>query len=340
MLRVGLLAVVLVGLSFCSGEERLYDDTLRLVPYINRVQSSWTAGENIRFRGVSMRSIARMMGNRPLSREETLTIPLADSRLLPLSIPDSFDARAQWGKLCPTIGTIEDQSECGSCWAFGMTEAAQDRICIHSEGKLRPQLSVNDVMTCCVLCGFGCNGGYSYFAWRYWVKQGIVTGSNYTAKTGCQPYHFPPCEHHVSPPHPHFKPCPSTGYPTPPCYHGCHKGYAKTYKEDKHFGSKAYRVGEDVEAIQKEILTNGPVAASFYVYEDFLHYKSGVYQHVTGKYEGGHAIKILGWGEENGKAYWLVANSWNYDWGDKGFFKILRGKDECGIEEGITAGLP
>ena len=33
---------------------------------------------------------------------------------------------------------------------------------------------------------------------------------------------------------------------------------------------------------------------------------------------GGHAIRILGWGTENGTPYWLVANSWNTDWGDKG----------------------
>lgn len=36
---------------------------------------------------------------------------------------------------------------------------------------------------------------------------------------------------------------------------------------------------------------------------------------------GGHAIKILGWGEENGTPYWLAANSWNTDWGDKGATK-------------------
>lgn len=43
-----------------------------------------------------------------------------------------------------------------------------------------------------------------------------------------------------------------------------------------------------------------------------------MYQHVTGEMLGGHAIKILGWGEENGTPYWLAANSWNSDWGDKG----------------------
>lgn len=33
---------------------------------------------------------------------------------------------------------------------------------------------------------------------------------------------------------------------------------------------------------------------------------------------GGHAIRILGWGVENEVPYWLVANSWNVDWGDNG----------------------
>lgn len=66
----------------------------------------------------------------------------------------------------------------------------------------------------------------------------------------------------------------------------------------------------------------------------------GVYKHVAGKVLGGHAIRILGWGVENNTPYWLVANSWNSDWGDNGFFKILRGSDECGIEGQINAGIP
>lgn len=55
---------------------------------------------------------------------------------------------------------------------------------------------------------------------------------------------------------------------------------------------------------------------------------------------GGHAVKIIGWGVENNIDYWLVANSWNTDWGDNGFFKIKRGNDECGFEGEISAGIP
>ena len=45
---------------------------------------------------------------------------------------------------------------------------------------------------------------------------------------------------------------------------------------------------------------------------------TGVYQHTSGHMLGGHAIRILGWGTEEGTPYWIVANSWNTDWGDKG----------------------
>ena len=63
-------------------------------------------------------------------------------------------------------------------------------------------------------------------------------------------------------------------------------------------------------------MTFGPVEAAFSVYEDFLAYKSGVYQQKSGSPLGGHAVKILGWGVENETPYWLVANSWKEDWGD------------------------
>lgn len=51
---------------------------------------------------------------------------------------------------------------------------------------------------------------------------------------------------------------------------------------------------------------------------------SGVYQHESGAALGGHAIKILGWGTENNTPYWLVANSWNSDWGDNGKYEWMK----------------
>lgn len=63
---------------------------------------------------------------------------------------------------------------------------------------------------------------------------------------------------------------------TPKCVEQCEKGYKIVYKKDRHFGTKAYSITEDVQQIQKEIMTNGPVEAAFTVYQDLLQYKSGI----------------------------------------------------------------
>lgn len=154
---------------------------------------------------------------------------------------------------------------------------------------------------------------------------------------GCRPYEIEPCEHHVNGTRP---PC-SQGK-TPRCEHQCESSYSVDYAKDKHFGAKSYSVNKNPVDIQREIMTNGPVEGAFTVYEDLILYKSGVYQHVHGRALGGHAIRILGWGVwgDSKVPYWLIGNSWNTDWGDNGFFRILRGEDHCGIESEISAGLP
>merc|ERR1711988_268186 len=92
--------------------------------------------------------------------------------------------------------------------------------------------------------------------------------------------------------------------------------------------------------IMQAIMTGGPVETAFDVYSDFENYAGGIYHHVSGGSVGGHAVKLVGWGVENSEKYWKVANSWNPYWGEKGYFRIRRGTNECGVEYQAVASAP
>ncbi|TGZ62830.1 hypothetical protein CRM22_007235 [Opisthorchis felineus] len=222
-------------------------------------------------------------------------------------LPESFDARTNWPH-CPSISEIRDQSSWGSCCTFGAVEAMSDRLCIHSKGAFNKSLSAVD------------------------LTHGIVTGGS----KECRSYPFPSCEHRGKGQYP---PCPHQLYPTPECIKHCDTKEID-YEKDKTRANISYNVYPAEQAIMKEIMLRGPVGAIFHVYEDFQDYKSGVYFHVWGGHLGEHGIRILGWGEEDGVPYWLIANSWNEDWSEKGYMRVLRGRNECGIADQVTAGLP
>nr|QED55360.1 cathepsin B [Fasciola gigantica] len=333
--------VLLTGVILTSGAENERKSIPMFQPlsdemiwYINhKANTTWKAGRNGRF--TQPYEVKKMLG----------TIPDPNGFRLPLMcvlgsdsydpLPKEFDAATKWPH-CSSIVEIRDQSSCGSCWAFGAVEAMSDRICIASQGKHTPVLSAENMVDCCTSCGMGCNGGFPPKAWEYWKKQGVVTGGLFESNVGCQPYSFPPCEHHVIGPRP---PC-NQDVTTPACKHTCRPGYNMTYQKDKWYARTVYKVPADEHRIMRELLTNGPMEVSFEVYGDFPSYKSGVYQHVSGGLLGGHAVRLVGWGEDDGVPYWRIANSWNTDWGDGGYFKILRGKNECGIESDVNAGLP
>ncbi|XP_056419824.1 cathepsin B isoform X1 [Hyla sarda] len=302
-----------------------------VVNYINKLNTTWKAGHN--FPNGDINYVRRLCGTLLGGKKLPVRYLFSDQ----IDLPENFDSRENWPN-CPTIKEIRDQGSCGSCWAFGAVEAISDRVCVHSNGKLNVEVSAEDLLSCCGgECGMGCNGGYPSGAWQYWTEKGLVSGGLYDSHIGCRPYSIPPCEHHVNGSRPS---CKGEEGDTPRCEKKCEEGYGTDYSTDKHFGSKSYGVPSSQKEIMAEIYKNGPVEGAFTVYEDFPTYKSGVYRHVTGEEIGGHAIKILGWGVENGTPYWLCANSWNTDWGDKGFFKILRGEDHCGIESEIVAGVP
>ena len=42
-------------------------------------------------------------------------------------------------------------------------------------------------------------------------------------------------------------------------------------------------------------------------------------------------VAIVGYGTEGTTDYWVVKNSYGLYWGEKGYFRIVRGRNSCGI---------
>ncbi|CAG9328378.1 unnamed protein product [Blepharisma stoltei] len=214
--------------------------------------------------------------------------------------PASFDSRNQWPSC---IHPILNQEQCGSCWAFGATEALSDRLCIGSKGSINVVLSPQYLVDCDHL-NLGCNGGNPDLAWSFMKSKGVPAYScvSYTGANGK---------------------CPST------CDDGSEFQFYKAASVNTYSGPSS---------IQAAILAGGPVETGFSVYQDFMSYSGGIYKHTTGDYLGGHAVKIIGWGNQNGTNYWICANSWGTSWGLQGFFWIAFG--QCGIDSQAVAGSP
>ncbi|XP_058815036.1 cathepsin B [Topomyia yanbarensis] len=289
---------------------------------IQNLTKTWTPGRNLL-------PAAFYKGGVRLEHQEKLRLPLGILLLeSTVDLPESFDAREKWPG-CPSLREVRNQGCCGSCWAVSAASAMTDRWCIHSQNNSQYSFGSFDLMACCQECGDGCDGGNLGPAWQYWVERGISSGGPYNSRKGCHPYPIDVCHSQ------------DEEDDTPKCSKKCQMNYNQTSAgRDLRYGREAYSVAINEKRIMDEIFLNGPVQAAFKVYRDFKAYKSGVYRHVWGPFESGHAIKMLGWGIENNVKYWLCANSWGEDWGDNGFFKIIRGENHLGIEEDIHAGLP
>eukprot|EP01116_Phalansterium_solitarium_P008555 TRINITY_DN22482_c0_g1_i1.p1 TRINITY_DN22482_c0_g1~~TRINITY_DN22482_c0_g1_i1.p1 ORF type:complete len:326 (-),score=86.12 TRINITY_DN22482_c0_g1_i1:238-1215(-) len=298
---------------------------LSIVERVNSAATTWTAHANPHWDGWTIDGVKRLLGAKVKPHDPSVARPL---RELPAGIPENFDGHLAWPEGC--IGYVRDQGRCGSCWIFGAVESMSDRICIASNGSTLVNISAYDELTC--NGGGGCEGGEAEEAFDYAVREGVVD-------EGCAPYLCPNNQdngHCVLTCTVEQQPC-LNFVNTPSCKKTCQNG--AVWKNSKHFMTKYYDLNSN--KIEQEIMTHGPVAAAFTVYEDFLSYKSGVYQHTTGDALGGHVIKIIGFGTTaDGTKYWQCQNSWTTYWGDGGYFQILRGSDECGIEDDVSAAIP
>jgi len=93
--------------------------------------------------------------------------------------------------------------------------------------------------------------------------------------------------------------------------------------------------------MKAEIYHRGPIGCGIMVTPLFLNYTQGVYQEWTPFISINHEIAVVGWGaNDDGTQYWIGRNSWGTSWGEGGFFRILMGRDNIGIETNCDWGVP
>ncbi|XP_066156431.1 cathepsin L-like [Euwallacea fornicatus] len=212
-----------------------------------------------------------------------------------VKLPDSVDWRDE-GAVTP----VKDQGHCGSCWSFSATGALEGQH--FRRTKQLVSLSEQNLVDCSVKYGNnGCNGGLMDNAFRY-IKdnRGIDTEKSYPYKAEDEKCHFIP------------------------------KNVGATDKGFVDIESGSER------DLKSAVATVGPVSIAIDAsHESFQLYSDGVYYDPSCSSQMlDHGVLVVGYGtdENTQQDYWLVKNSWGSTWGQQGYIKIARNKDNhCGV---------
>lgn len=198
------------------------------------------------------------------------------------------------------VGPVKNQGSCGSCWAF-CTVANLEGLYYIKHGELL-RFSEQQLVDCDTL-DEGCNGGLMEYSFE-WIKQngGLCLENDYP-----------------------YKGSEAT------CKTSCEKVVKVT--------DWTLLDSTDEEVIKDYLYNTGPLAVALNA-DTLQYYSSGVLSSSTSSCDPAgmnHGVTITGYGVDNGTKYWKVKNSWGASWGEKGYFRILRGKGTCGINTYITS---
>ncbi|XP_078140383.1 dipeptidyl peptidase 1-like isoform X1 [Centroberyx gerrardi] len=292
-----------------------YKNNLDFADSINSAQSSWKATSNLNHETYTLEELLYRAGG-PASRIPIRVSPARvtdDVAKMAAALPEHWDWRDVNG--VNFLSPVRDQGSCGSCYSFAIMGMLEARVRILTNNSETPIFSPQHVVSCSQYSQ-GCDGGFPYLIVKYIQDFGIVDES-------CFPYigKNSPC-----------------GVPQ-----NCSRLYTAEYS---YVGGFYGGCNED--AMMLELVQNGPMAVAFQVYPDFYNYQEGIYHHtfVRSSFNPfeltNHAVVLVGYGHYNmtGEKYWIVKNSWGTGWGDKGFFRIRRGSDECAIESIAVAATP
>jgi len=305
-----------------------------------RQEKTWTAKAYPRWAGKSMKEVNEMMGlKRSYSRAEAgknllePTQPISSSSksfmqtarrhdnaknattAVKTKFPKTFDWRnATDGK--NYLDPVMDQGACGSCYVVAMTRMLTARHKIATKDPEAVPFSINYPLFCSEY-NQGCNGGYGFLVAKWSEDVGMVpaTCARYNVNDG------------------------KCGIPK-----DCIGPNEKRWRASNPRYVGGFYGAASVENMMQELYTKGPMSAGLEPADDFMFYESGVYQSANapslkhhnpapGEWERvDHAVLLVGWGEEDGKKYWTLQNSWGPDWGEDGFFRIQMGENDSGIE--------
>lgn len=251
------------------------------------------------------------------NEKEHVISPLPVDILNVSALPTNFDWRSVNGTNLVTVSRNQHSPQyCGSCWAFAATSALGDRIKISRKGSWPEIVLAPQVLLNCLGNQSSCNGGSPSLAYEYIRTHGIPdeTCAPYEAKDlPCTPENIcKVCQYNLRDP---TKLC--TAQPTFPLYYVAEHGHVA-----------------GVDAMMAEIYSRGPIACTITVTDALENYTKGVFIDTSGIVRPDHVISVVGFGVDstNNTPYWIIRNSWGTFWGEKGWAKIVRGKNALGIE--------
>jgi len=219
-----------------------------------------------------------------------------------LTAPDANVTQRDWRGNLTT--PVKDQGQCGSCWAFSATEQIESMWLKKDKAKAVP-LSAQQI-TSCDTADLGCNGGDTPTAYESVIKKGgIMSEKEYPYTSG-----------------------------------GGKSGKCKFEKAKAVVDIKSYaKVGKKAEGTMQAYV-GGTAPLSICVDATaWQTYKSGI---MTAKHcckkkcELDHCVQIVGFESKGSHPYWIIRNSWNTDWGEKGYIRVALGENACGIADEPT----
>jgi len=252
-----------------------------------------------------------------VTREHVIS-PLPHTYLKASAVPGAWDWRNISGVSYTTVNRNQHIPQyCGSCWAHAATSALNDRISILRKGSW-PEITVSPQHLINCDGGGTCNGGSQGATYEWIHKKGIVEET-------CQPYQA------------------KNGLSCTPACKTCW-GWNATCEEVKNYtlwtvSEYGHVAGE--EKMKAEIYARGPIACSIDATSKLDAYTGGIFQEDTIPISN-HVVSVVGWGSENGVAYWIVRNSWGTYWGEGGWFRIVTGNrlKNLGIETDCNWAVP